>query len=119
MNEDKKITFLLFLLNVLITIQCILWYLQCCQLFHPGAGVGKVGEQLNETAGVQQQVTSGISSAKDTAEDISGTITESQGAIGSASATTGRIQGQIQTSGELIADCQRVLAEVRGRGTKD
>jgi len=119
MNEDKKITFLLFLLNVLITIQCILWYLQCCQLFHPGAGAGEVGEQLNQTAGIQQQVTAGISSAQDTAKDISGTITESQGTINQATVTAGRIDGEIRTSGEIIRDCQSILATVQSRGAKE
>ena len=112
MNEDKKISILLFLLNVLITIQCICWYLHCCLVFNPGAGAGEVREQLNQAAGAQQQVTTGISNAQDTAKDLTGEINQ-------AGTTVGRLEGEVQSSGDLIAGCQQILAEVLSRGAKN
>ena len=112
MSEDKKISICLFFLDVLIVIQCILWYLQGCLLFHPGARAGEVGEELNQAAGAQHQVTTGVSNAQDTAKDLTGEIQQ-------AGTTVSRLEGEIQSSGELIADCQRILAEVRSRGAKN
>ena len=112
MSEDKKISILLFILNVLITIQCICWYLHCCLVLNPGAGAGEVGEQLNQAAGAQHQVTTGVSNAQDTAKELTGEINQ-------AGTTVGRLEGEVQSSGELIADCQRILAEVRSRGAKN
>ena len=119
MNENKKITYLLIILNVLITIYGVLWYLQCCQLLHQGGGADEIGEELDTAAGVQQEVTAELGSAEDTAADITGAITESQGAVQQAGAAADRVEGQVQSSGELIADCQRILAEVRARGKTD
>ena len=112
MNEDKKISILLFLLNVLITIQCICWYLHCCLVLNSGAGASEVREQLNQAAGAQQQVTTGISNAQDTAKDLTGEINQ-------AGTTVGRLEGEVQSSGDLIADCQQILAEVLSRGAKN
>ena len=112
MSEDKKISILLIILNVLITIQCICWYLHCCLVFSPGAGAGEVREQLNQAAGAQHQITTGIGDAQDTVKDLTREINQ-------AGTTVGRLEGEVQSSGELIADCQRILAEVRRRGTKN
>ena len=112
MSEDKKISSLLFILNVLITIQCICWYLHCCLALNPGAGAGEVREQLNQAAGAQHQVTTGVSNAQDTAKELTGEINQ-------AGTTVGRLEGEVQSSGELIADCKRILAEVRSRGAKN
>ena len=77
-----------------------------------GAGAGEVREQLNQAAGAQHQVTTGVSNAQDTAKELTGEINQ-------AGTTVGRLEGEVQSSGELIADCQRILAEVRRRGTKN
>ena len=117
--DDRKIKIAFIVLDICLVLYAVLWYLQCCQLFHQRGGADKAREQLNSAATVQQQVTSGITDAKDATENITGEITEGRAGVEQAGITAGYIEREIYSSGELIEDCQRVISGVRQRGTKD
>ena len=119
MDERKKIKLWFIVIDACIVIYAVLWYLQCCYIFDNRGRTDQVREQLNSAATVQQEVTSGITDAENTAKDLTGRIESSQGAVNQASNGAGRVEAEVQSSGELIEDCQRVLGEVRRRGAKD
>lgn len=119
MDERKKIRRWFIVIDACIVIYAVLWYLQCCYIFDNRGRTDQVREQLNSAGTVQQQVTSGINDVENTAKDLTGRIDSSQGAVNQASNGARRVEAEVRTSGELIADCQRVLGEVRRRGTKD
>lgn len=77
-----------------------------------GNGADAVRDELNSTATTQQSITSGITNAENTAGKLeSGIANAEQSAI--------RIESNQQTAGELIADCQRIVREVRARAARE
>ena len=76
-----------------------------------GDGVGNIGEQLAETGTAIQHAKDGIDQAAGTADQIGA-------GIGAAKESAGYLQHTADTSAELIADCQRIIRQVRARGKK-
>ena len=76
-----------------------------------GSGADTVGNQLAETGTAIQHAKDGISEAQGTAGAVAGTVADAQG-------TAEYISRTVNDSAELIADCQRIIRQVRARGKK-
>lgn len=77
-----------------------------------GGGADTVGNQLAETGTAIQHAKDGIDQAAGTADQIGA-------GIGAAKESAGYLQHTADTSAELIADCQRILQEIRSRSEAD
>ena len=76
-----------------------------------GGGADTVGNQLAETGTAIQHAKDGIDTAAGTADKVGA-------GIGAAKESAGYLQHTADTSAELIADCQRIIRQVRARGKK-
>ena len=76
-----------------------------------GGGADTVGNQLAETGTAIQHAKDGIDQAAGTADKVGA-------GIGAAKESAGYLQHTADTSAELIADCQRIIRQVRARGKK-
>ena len=74
-----------------------------------GGGADTVGNQLAETGTAIQHAKDGIDTAAGTADKVGA-------GIGAAKESAGYLQHTADTSAELIADCQRIIRQVRARG---
>lgn len=81
-----------------------------------GAGIKSVGEQLEQAASNQQQLTDGIDHAAATAGEVTAGIDRGQAEVGAAGATAGRLEAGQSEAERLISDCQQILRGVRSRG---
>lgn len=77
-----------------------------------GTGADAVGNQLAETGTAIQHAKDGIDQASGTADQIGA-------GIDAAKESAGYLQHTADTSEELIADCQRIIRQVRARGKKE
>ena len=111
---------------IIITVACVIvlgaafmaGYFAGCRTAVPdnGAGADAVRNQLNQAAGNQSAITSGLSDATGTAADVTAGIDRGQAEVGAAGATVKRIEaGQSEAAG-LISDSQQILANIRARG---
>ena len=76
-----------------------------------GSGADTVGNQL-------EQAGTNIQHAKDGIDQAAGTADKVGAGIGAAKESAGYLQHTADTSAELIADCQRIIRQVRARGKK-
>ena len=76
-----------------------------------GSGADAVGNQLEQAGTNIQNAKDGIDQATSTAGAVAGTVADAQG-------TAEYISGTVNDSAELIADCQRIIRQVRARGKK-
>ena len=76
-----------------------------------GGGADTVGNQLAETGTAIQHAKDGIDQAAGTAGAVAETVADAQG-------TAEYLSGTVNDSAELIADCQRIIRQVRARGKK-
>ena len=76
-----------------------------------GSGADAIGNQLEQTSTNINNAAEGISQAAGTADQIGSGIKDAKG-------TAGYLQHTADTSAELIADCQRIIRQVRARGKK-
>ena len=77
-----------------------------------GSGADTVGNQL-------EQAGTNIQNAKDGIDQAAGTADQIGAGIGAAKESAGYLQHTADTSAELIADCQRIIRQVRARGKKE
>lgn len=85
-------------------------------IHHNGAGIGDVGKQLEQIESNQHTITSGIESVTGGISESKESIKSSQQAIDRADENAASLENSFNTAGESIADCQRILAEIRQRG---
>lgn len=81
------------------------------QLFD-GAGIDEVRDQLEQAGHTQSEITSRSAGAESTAQDISRGLQQAED-------SAGRIDGELKDAGEIIAECQSILAAVRSRGKEE
>ena len=74
-----------------------------------GSGADAIGNQLEQASTNINNAANGISQAAGTADQIGA-------GIGAAKESAGYLQHTADTSAELIADCQRIIRQVRARG---
>lgn len=72
------------------------------------AGVDKTRNQLNEARTNQSAITSRIDKAEDTSKDIADTGERIE-------QSASNLETGIKDAGDIIAECQRILSEVRKR----
>ena len=77
-----------------------------------GSGADTVGNQL-------EQAGTNIQNAKDGIDQAAGTADQIGAGIGAVKESAGYLQHTADTSAELIADCQRIIRQVRARGKKE
>lgn len=111
MNENTTKSRNYIIAGVFVILLCAL-ALRSCGLHDNGSGADAVRDELNNAATTQQSITSRITDAQNTAGKLESGITNAeQSAI--------RIENNQQTAGELIADCQRIVREVRARTERE
>ena len=95
---------------VVFVVGFVSGYLFCLRhVSDHGSGADTVGNQLAETGTAIQHAKDGIDQAASTAGAVAGTVADAQG-------TAEYISGTVNDSAELIADCQRIIRQVRARG---
>jgi len=108
MNEKTKV-YIMYASAIVAVLSFgyICWRIGC--LHNNGAGVGNIGNQLGQAQSAAQSVTDSVSTAQTTAGEIGQTSQE-------LGATINSIQGTLYSTGDSIADCERILEAVRSRG---
>ena len=77
-----------------------------------GTGTATVGQQLNEAG-------TNISNAKDGIDAAQGHAGNVAAGIGTAQESTDYLTGTVNSSAELIGQCQQIVERIRQRGKKD
>lgn len=81
-------------------------------------GIQQAREQLERTGDTQQGITAGIDGAAQSAGSVAGSVERGAAAVHNADAAAGRLEGQLDRAGELIANCQSILAGARARAER-
>lgn len=115
LHENKKYIIVGFGLCVLLMAACY-WFRSGKDVLDNGAGVESVREQLDSAATTEREITEGIESAEDKAAGIQERIERSEGGIREAEERADCIEENFADADGLIADCQRILENVRRRG---
>lgn len=84
-----------------------------------GVSVDRVGKQIEQVGDKQRDISNGLQRAESAAGSVTGSIGESQERIRAAQDAAGRIDATIKEQRDIIADCQRIIAEVRSRAEAD
>lgn len=96
MTNDKK-TYI-----IACAILCVLVGWLLCR--NNDTGVGFIGNQFEPIRNQQQEITSEIKDTRDK--------------LGDAQRATDNLQSEIKESGAIIAECQRIIREVRARNER-
>ncbi|WP_307745989.1 hypothetical protein [uncultured Phascolarctobacterium sp.] len=123
LNDEEKsknshryyIIIIIIIIIIAIVVLCAAFYCIMRSGGDNGSGNNDIRNQLNEAGNAQQSITTGIENAENTADGIAGSIGESETAIGNAGTTVTRLEEQQRQSGEIIAECQRILEGIRTR----
>jgi hypothetical protein len=78
-------------------------------VYSNGSGAAGVGEQIEQAGTDIQHAADGIKEAAGTADKIGSGIKD-------AKDTAGYIQSTVDTSAELVSECQSIIAGIRARG---
>ena len=109
---NKETATLVIVAVVLLVVVFCLGYMLCLRhVSDHGGGADAVGNQL-------EQAGTNIQNAKDGIDQAAGTADKVGAGIGAAKESAGYLQHTADTSAELIADCQRIIRQVRARGKK-
>lgn len=93
----------LYVAVALVALPCLGYW-----LLRDGDGADAVGEQLGEAITAQRRITA-------EANDITERTNSLRTGISGAVRQTESINNNLTTAGEIIADCERILREVRAR----
>ena len=93
----------LYVAVALVALPCLGYW-----LLSDGAGVDAIGSQLEEAITAQHRITETVD---DVAERVDAVRTGISGAVRQADA----INRNFTDAGEIIADCERILREIRAR----
>ena len=107
-GKDMAVAVLIVVI-LLVVIFCAGYMLGLRNVSDNGGGTDAVGNQLTEAGTAVQHAKDGIDAAAGTADQIGA-------GIGAAKESAGYLQHTADTSAELIADCQRIIRQVRARG---
>ena len=113
--------------TIIIIAGVVLAGLACWYLFgyvsDQRARTDAIRDQLDAVSNSQQSVIdrlgkleNGLADSQKQVERISGTVGAAAGAVNSAQERIEQSQERVRTSAEILADCQRILREVRARG---
>lgn len=104
--NDEKVAAILLVVVVCLVVTFSFGYMLGIRNVHDnGAGTEPIGQQF-------EQVGTNISNAKEG-------IDSAQNHIATGTESVDYLQGTVSTSAELVADCKRILAEIRSRGKTD
>ena len=81
-----------------------------------GVGADTVREQLDGAVRLEQQTIRDVESAADTAAGVRGEIESGRAGVREAAKSNLQLKEGNDRAGELIRDCQKILAGVRARG---
>ena len=81
-----------------------------------GNRAGDTGTKLNQAIGNQQEISTGITDSKGTADVIGSSIERSQTANRSAAEAVDRAGSLVEEAGRIAAENLEILATVRARG---
>lgn len=115
MSDEKK-KYVFYSIIVLIIVSILACLFLCSGVQDNGAGVESVREQLGSAETTEREITEGIESAEDKAAGIQERIERSEGGIREAEERADCIEENFADADGLIADCQRILENVRRRG---
>lgn len=110
-NNEKTATLILIVFACMVAAGFTGYLLGLRHVSDHGGGADAVGNQLAETG-------TDIQHAKDRIDQAAGTADKVGAGIGAAKESAGYLQHTADTSAELIADCQQIVARVRARGKK-
>ena len=118
LDDHKRIIIITVACLIILGAAFVAGYFAGCRTAVPdnGAGADAVRNQLNQAAGNQSAITSGLSDATGTAADVTAGIDRGQAEVNAAAATAGRLAAGQSEAERLISDCQQVLRGVRSRG---
>ena len=111
-NNEKTATLILIVFACMVAAGFTGYLLGLRHVSDHGGGADTVGNQLAETGTAIQHAKDGIDTAAGTADKVGA-------GIGAAKESAGYLQHTADTSAELIADCQRIIRQVRARGKKE
>ena len=110
-NREKALT--VIFIGAFLLVAGI-WFHYCLRIRNVsdnGGGTEPIGNQLEQAGTNIQHAKDGIDQAQGTADQIGA-------GIGAAKESAEYISGTVNDSAELIADCQRIIRQVRTRGKK-
>jgi peptidoglycan hydrolase CwlO-like protein len=113
-DEKKKYVFYSIIGLIIVSILACLFL--CSGISDNGAGIKSVREQLNSAATNEREITDGIESAEDRTKNIQDGIEQGEAAIDNAQERADCVEENLTDADGLIAGCQRILENVRGRG---
>lgn len=96
-KDDKKSNKTYVIIGGILIVILLGWFL--CR--DNGLGINLLGQQFNLIGTQQSEITGGINNAKSGVEN--------------AQRATDNLQSEITESGAIIADCKRIIREVRER----
>ncbi len=108
-NNEKTATLILVVFACMVAAGFAGYLLGLRNVSDHAGGADAVGNQLAETGTAVQHAKDGIDQAAGTADKVGA-------GIGAAKESAGYLQHTADTSAELIADCQRIIRQVRARG---
>jgi len=111
------IVFMLLFVSAGFFIGRAIYHADAVQLDDGGAE--GIADELDAAVGTQQSITGGIGSAEERIDGIAESIDAGAAGVRRAEERAGYAQGYVAAAGEIIADCQRILAEVERRGEAD
>ena len=96
---------------LLVVVFCAGYLLGLRNVSDHGSGTEPITNELGQVGSAIGNAKDGIEQATSTAGAVAGTVADAQG-------TAEYISGTVNDSAELIADCQRIIRQVRARGKK-
>ena len=106
-KSSKKRYFIIAAVIAAVLISVALW--------RGGDNAGtadSVGKQIEQAGRNQQAITGGIADAESTAGSVTTSIDRSQEAIGTATSAAGRLESYLAESGNLIAECRKIIESI-------
>lgn len=107
---------------VIAAVICVCYgveYFRSQDVHDNGVSVDRVGKQIEQVGEKQRDISDGMQRAESAAGSVAGSIGESQEGIRAAEDTADRIDATIAEQRDIIADCKRIIAEVRSRAETD
>lgn len=107
MKNEKKSNSYLILSIVIIAL--VAFAVRGCGVSDDGSGADAVRTELNAAGSNQSGITTGIGTAESAAGELETAVNDAENAAG-------KIEANEREAGAIIADCQRIIREIRERG---
>ena len=112
---DEKKKYILYGAIGLVFI-CLCAYFLCRDVSDNGAGIKSVRDELTTATEKQHELTKGIAGAETRTDSVQERVGKSEAGIDAATNRAENVERSLTSSGELIADCQQILRNIRARG---